>query len=300
VDRKIAFVRHYLQSSDPAGRSQLDRHLADLYDELIAPFDEILGTDVVVVPDGCLRDLPFHALRAPWGMVLDRHVVSYSPSAESYRAADRRSRHPVDVSILVGVELPGIPSVREEIRAVAMHLPNPVICNHPGVADLPEAFSRAAFVHIASHALFRKDDPSFSMLLLGSDVLTPSDIGTLRMEADLVTMSACSTGRLLAPDVQGFLRAFLILGVPSLVGSLWDVDDRSTAELMRRFYSNLTQGPDIARALRQAMFEMRAQYDHPRYWAPFMLVGRRRLKDSWKFLDNRCTESPRGRDLLEG
>jgi CHAT domain-containing protein len=298
VERKVAFVHHYLHSDDPAGRSGLDRHLAVLYEELIGPFEETLGTDVVVVPDGCLRDLPFHALRAPWGTVLERYTVSYAPSAESYRAADRRLRHPENASILVGVDLPDIPSVQEEIRAAAMCLPNPVICNRPDVAGLPEAFSRAAFVHIASHGFFRKDDPSFSMLLLGSDVLTPSDIGTLRMEAELVTMSACSTGRLLAPDVQGFLRAFLILGVPSLVGSLWDVDDRSTAELMRHFYSNLRQGPDVAVALRQAMFEMRAQNDHPRYWAPFMLVGRRRLKDSWKFLQNQCTDSRSGRDLL--
>jgi CHAT domain-containing protein len=283
LERQVAFFRHYLMSrKDGLG---LDRYLRQIYAQILSPIEELLDERVVFVPDGCLRDVPFHALRAPWGTVVDRFTVWYAPTAGACR--NTRQRQPDNLSVLIGLESPGIPSVQKELHAVARQLPNPIVWTGSDVAKLPDAFSRAAFIHITSHGVFRRDDPSFSMLLLGSDVLTPVDLAGMAIQAELVTMSACSTGRALTPGFEGFCRAFLLLGVPSLIGSLWDVEDSATALLMDRFYSNLSQSPDLAAALRQAMLALKAQNEHPYYWAGFVLIGNAVLQNSWKFFRDR-------------
>jgi CHAT domain-containing protein len=74
----------------------------------------------------------------------------------------------------------------------------------------------------------------------------------------------------------GMTRAFLYAGASSVVVSLWQVDDVSTADLMVGFYSHLKAGLDRSEALRQAKLELidRSRYSHPYFWAPFVLVGR--------------------------
>jgi CHAT domain-containing protein len=105
------------------------------------------------------------------------------------------------------------------------------------------------------------------------------EIFNLKLNADLVVLSACETG--LGKEVKGegligLTRAFLYAGTPSVVVSLWQVQDRSTAELMVRFYRHLKNGqPSKAEALRQAQLELirHGTFAHPYYWAPFVLVG---------------------------
>jgi CHAT domain-containing protein len=71
----------------------------------------------------------------------------------------------------------------------------------------------------------------------------------------------------------GLSRSFLNTGVPSLVMSLWAIDDRKTSQLMVQFYQNLQTTPNKAQALRQAMLTMKNQYPDPYYWAAFTLIG---------------------------
>jgi len=105
----------------------------------------------------------------------------------------------------------------------------------------------------------------------------------LRLRAHLVTLSACETALgsgyfSEAPpgdDLVGLTRAFLFAGSPSVLATLWQVDDRSTLELMQRFYARLRNG-DKATALAEAQRKLRngnGRYRHPYYWAPFVLVG---------------------------
>jgi CHAT domain-containing protein len=97
------------------------------------------------------------------------------------------------------------------------------------------------------------------------------------MECGLVTLSACETGlSVVAPgdELLGLARGFLSRQTPSLVVSLWMVDDESTAEMMGRFYAWLRQGQGPAGALRQAQREMLERHPHPFFWSPFLLLGR--------------------------
>ena len=75
-------------------------------------------------------------------------------------------------------------------------------------------------------------------------------------------------------ELLGLARGFLYAGIPSLVVSLWTVNDRSTSELMRYFYTGLSTGKSKSLALRSAMLEVKKESPHPYYWGPFILLGK--------------------------
>jgi CHAT domain-containing protein len=106
------------------------------------------------------------------------------------------------------------------------------------------------------------------------------EIFNLKLNADLVVLSACETGlgkETKGEGLVGLTQAFLYAGSPALVVSVWKVQDRSTAELMVAFYRHLNN-PTLnkAQALRQAQLDMIRQgtFSHPYYWAGFVLIGR--------------------------
>ncbi|MEW6495485.1 MAG: CHAT domain-containing protein, partial [Cyanobacteriota bacterium] len=97
----------------------------------------------------------------------------------------------------------------------------------------------------------------------------------LKLNAELVVLSACNTGRgkITGDGVIGLSRSFISAGVPSVIVSLWAVPDAPTAFLMTEFYNNLQNNPDKAIALRQAMLTTMQQHPNPRAWAAFTLIG---------------------------
>jgi CHAT domain-containing protein len=99
----------------------------------------------------------------------------------------------------------------------------------------------------------------------------------MQLGAELTTLSACETGMSAVwegDELLGLACGFLYAGTPSLVVSLWTVNDRSTAQLMRRFYQGLQTGLSKARAIQEAVIEVKAKFPHPYYWAPFILMGK--------------------------
>jgi CHAT domain-containing protein/tetratricopeptide (TPR) repeat protein len=144
------------------------------------------------------------------------------------------------------------------------------------------------YVHIASHGLvnpFHPELPSIVLSLVGRDgsprdgFLQAADIYNLRLNADLVVLSACQTA--LGKDVRGegvvgLARAFMYAGSPAVVASLWTVPDRSTSELMREFYRGmLVENLRPAAALRRAQIALwkDSRWTRPYYWAAFTLQG---------------------------
>ncbi len=105
--------------------------------------------------------------------------------------------------------------------------------------------------------------------------LTAKEIAGMKLNAELVVLSACDTGRgrVTGDGIIGLSRAFIAAGVPSVIVSLWAVPDAPTANLMTVFYQNLQQKQDKAQALRQAMLATMKQHPNPRDWAAFTLVG---------------------------
>jgi CHAT domain-containing protein len=105
--------------------------------------------------------------------------------------------------------------------------------------------------------------------------LTAAEIAELDLQADLVVLSACDTGRgrITGDGVVGLTRAFLSAGADTVIVSLWQVPDDATAALMVAFYEALAETGDKAAALQQAMVATRAQFPDPRNWSAFVLVG---------------------------
>jgi CHAT domain-containing protein len=162
-----------------------------------------------------------------------------------------------------------------------------------GEAATETAFKQMAgnfnIIHLATHGFFNKMNPLFSGLELEQDAendgqLELYEILDLQLHADLVTLSACQTalgsGHFseipAGDDFVGLTRAFIYAGSQSVLAALWQVDDQSTMNLMQGFYTRLKQNNSnkaIALALAQREMRSNQNYQHPYYWAPFILVG---------------------------
>jgi tetratricopeptide (TPR) repeat protein len=144
--------------------------------------------------------------------------------------------------------------------------------------------SQAGLIHLACHGEYNPVNPLFSRLLLAPDGQNDGSLNVYELydielpQVDLVTLSACQTnlGQLSGGDeVIGLSRALIYAGAPTIVASLWAVEDEATAELMVSFYRHLKEGLSKAEALRAAQVEMLSQEKraHPYYWAAFGLTG---------------------------
>jgi CHAT domain-containing protein len=121
---------------------------------------------------------------------------------------------------------------------------------------LREKGPRSRLIHIAAHGSFRQDSPAFSGIRIGDTFLTLYDLYGLRLPAEQITLSGCSTGvNVVAAgdELMGLMRGLLSGGARSLLLTLWDVNDSSTATFMKAFYNHLEQCSHRALALQQAM-----------------------------------------------
>ncbi len=266
--------------------------LAALHAELVAPLEPLLGEvessfgdggsppKLAVVPHGPLHQVPFHALFDGERYLIERFEVSYAPSATVFALCQERARRDSGGAAVFGVEDPLVPATVAEARAVAEHLPGATVRvgEEATVAALREAAPGCDVLHLASHGLFRADNPMFSALKLHDGWLMASDVMELDLDGALVVLSACESGRsevIGGDEILGPARAFLGAGAASLVVSLWLVQDETTAKLMQRWHARLREGTGPAAALRAAQLEVMREHPHPYYWAPFVLMGRR-------------------------
>jgi CHAT domain-containing protein len=254
-------------------------HLGELYQELVAPIrHHFKGRHVIVVPHESLHYVPFHALYDGRQYLVDAFTVSYAPSASIYVQCCQKEVNQAGGSLILGIPDPQAPSIREEIQSVAMALPESEVFLGPKASAkiLRKKGPRSRLIHIATHGSFRQDSPVFSGIRIGDTFLTLYDLYRLRLPAEQITLSGCSTGvNVVAAgdELIGLVRGLLSAGARSLLLTLWDVNDSSTATFMKVFYNTLGQCSDRALALQQAMQELREQYPHPYYWAPFVIVG---------------------------
>jgi|DewCreStandDraft_1066081.scaffolds.fasta_scaffold01307_15 tetratricopeptide (TPR) repeat protein len=279
--RKFALGERYAQAHLKDMSVLVNHYLRELYQALIAPIESALeGERVIIAPSGFLHYVPFHALQNGREYLADQREVSYCPSASVYRLCVQkaRTRPRGGPAVIVGVWDEATPFVREEVAELASIWTDALVLT--GEAATLENFRRAApsgrVLHLASHGLFRPDNPLFSALRLKDGWLNFYDIFNLTLRAELVVLSACETGmNAIFPgdELFGLMRGFLYAGVPSLLASLWTVSDRSTATFMRYFYAGWQQGLSKRAALRNAHLAVRARYEHPYYWAPFVLIG---------------------------
>lgn len=255
-------------------------YLGRLYTLLLRSIEPRLGTRrLIVVPHRALHYVPFHALYDGAAYVIERREVSYAPSATVLHYCHARPRQPLGHALLLGLADEQTPHVRDELAALAPLFPTATVLldDQATLAALRAQAASADVLHLACHGQFRPDNPLFSSLRLADGWLTVRDAYTLELNCGLVTLSACETGTsAVAPgdELIGLARGFFSAGAPSLLVSLWTVDDESTAALMTSFYTDLRAGDRPAAALRHAQCELLRDHPHPFFWSPFVLIGR--------------------------
>ena len=255
-------------------------HLQNLYKLLVEPIRRSLtGHHLVIAPCGILHQLPFHALFDGGQYLTDEFTVSYAPSASVYSLCQQRSAQAGRRSLVLGIPDPAVPFVEEEVEAVAACLPHSEVFlgQSATVECLRQQGPCSRFLHIATHGHFRRDNPMFSGIRLGDSYLSLYDLYELKLPAELVTLSGCSTGLNVVAagdELLGLARGLIHAGAETSMLTLWDVQDQSSAQLMKFFYTNLAGVRSKAVALQQAMQQVRSERPHPYYWAPFVLMGK--------------------------
>lgn len=275
-----------------------NRELKQLYQLLIEPISDLLPTTpterVIFVPHNALFLAPFPALQDANGQYLiEKHTILTAPSIQvlGLTRDQKQAQTAVNSDVLIvgnptmpvvgTAQLTALPGAELEAREIGQLLNvSPLIGSMATKAMVLQKMQSSRIIHLATHGSFDPNIPLDSWLALtpsGSDngLLTAAEIFGLNLNAELVVLSACDTGRgkFTGDGVIGLSRSFISAGVPSVLVSLWKVPDDSTALLMREFYTIWEETGDKAQALRQAMLMTMQEYPNPVDWAAFTLMG---------------------------
>lgn len=286
-------------------RKVSDRKLAQLHQLLIEPIADLLSKDpeskVIFIPHKELLLVPFAALIDGENQYLiEKHAIATSPAIQLLQLAPTRQNrispkteilaigNPAmpDVAIVPGEQpepLRDLPASEQEAIAIAQMFDTRAFIgkNATETAIVPK-LPEARMIHFATHGLLQDFTGSglpgaiaLSPSETDDGLLTADEILRLNLNAELVVLSACNTGvgTVTGDGIVGLSRSLMAAGVPSLIVSLWAVEDLSTSELMQEFYRQLRQNYETAKALKNAMLKTRENHPHPKSWAGFILVG---------------------------
>ncbi|WP_333312406.1 CHAT domain-containing tetratricopeptide repeat protein [Microcoleus sp. N9_A4] len=297
-----------VRSRSSFGSTQPQPNLPTLHQLLIEPIASLLPKDpdarVIFIPQRSLFQVPFPALQDANGTYLiQKHTILTAPSIQvldltrqqRQKLVQKPTNGPGSDLVLGNPTMPSVslspgepkqqlsplPGAEAEAIAIAPLLKTQAITGAQGTkAAIVQKMPQASIIHLATHGLLddvRGLGSAIAMAPSGSDdgLLTAEEIFDMKLQANLVVLSACNTGegRITGDGVIGLSRALISAGVPSVIVSLWAVPDAPTSELMQSFYQNLQNNPDKAQALRQAMLTTMKTHPGPRNWAAFTLIG---------------------------
>ena len=284
-------------------RETLQAHLSTdvegsaLYRLLMKPIEKDLRSvkHLIIVPHGVLHYLPFAALQTDLdAFLIDTHVISIVPSGTVLKYCMEKSRdlkagEKHDAVLALSNPDLGDPAydllfAEKEVQSLRRTFGHVSAYFH---GDVTEGLARReagayAIIHFACHGVFEPENPLFSALLLTPEApddgrLEAHEIFGLKLDCDLVMLSACETGLshiTRGDDVIGLVRSFIFAGTPSIITSLWKVDDLATAVMVKRFYRYLSAGYSKVMALSLAQHVVKDRVSrHPSAWAAFQLTG---------------------------
>ncbi|MGQ0614064.1 MAG: CHAT domain-containing protein [Planctomycetaceae bacterium] len=259
-----------------------------LYDLLLRRAVEELGVPktLIVSASGVLRYLPFAALLDGNTWVVERMSVVNVTSLVDRDPPPRASAEDRDPTVLAFADPDGtLKGARTEMDALLKTFPGAVIFRgaNATLAALRDKVLDPGFeiLHFATHGRLNSSDPELSNILLYDTPLTYDDIPTLDLaQTRLVVLSACETAARTGGsggEIAGIAFQFQRTPVQAVLATLWPVDDDATADLMADFYRLVDEGQTYTDALvlaqRGLLNKGRADYLHPAFWAPFILMG---------------------------
>ena len=287
-------IEQLLQALNPVWSTKERLRLSQqLYDWLIRPIEPELKENeiktLVFVLDDALRNLPMAALYDGQQYLIENYNIALSVGLQ---LIEPRSLLPQQLKALTaGLTeardgFPALPAVELEVENIAAQIPTKVLLNQQFTHQtLTEQIEKTPFpvVHLATHGQFSSKAEN-TFLLTWNSRIKVKDLDQLlqtrqRQNAnpiELLVLSACQTATGDKRAALGLAGLAVRSGARSTLATLWSVNDESTAQLMVEFYRQLTQSQvSKAQALRQAQLTLLRQpnYQHPFYWAPFVLVG---------------------------
>ncbi|HWM90207.1 MAG TPA: CHAT domain-containing protein [Thermoanaerobaculia bacterium] len=267
---------------------------------LLMPKGLAAGGRLCFVPDRELSGVPFSALPLPDGSgpLLIRYEVMLANSVHDCSVAEPRlAPSAFREVLLVGppqldrkeFALADLQGAADEIDFLRRLYPNStlLVARQATPSALIEALPKATLLHFAGHAVAHPTDPSRSFLPLASDpsrsgtsLLSAADLAKLRLpDLELAVLSACDTfvpRTHRAESISGLVRSFLDAGARAAVGTLWNVDDGSSRELLIEFHQRFSETGNAASALRAAQLHLLHHTDpelrNPSTWAAFELI----------------------------
>ncbi|MCZ6801472.1 MAG: CHAT domain-containing protein, partial [Nitrospirae bacterium] len=267
-------------------------HAHSLYNLLIRPMEPLLEEfhidTLVFVPDGPLRTIPMSSLHDGQRFLIENYAVATTPGLT---LTDAEPINRKDIQLLsVGLTKPthgfsALPNVEDEINALQVLYGGQVLLNEQFVIPQMEKIMKKeqfSIVHIASHGQFEsKVENSFLLAFDGKITMNRLDelIGLFQFRdspLDLLVLSACETA---AGDDQaalGLAGVAIKAGARSALATLWFINDKASSDIVIAFYKELTSpNTSKAQALRHAQLELIAHptYQHPSYWAPFLIIN---------------------------
>lgn len=262
-----------------------------LYEWAVKPAEKFFKDKRVVgiVPHGHLHYVSFATLRDADGYLIEKHPLFYTPSASILKFTFKRKFEKTGAVKVLALGNPDLKSLNYDLPLAEMEA-NSIRWDFSQIDVLTRDKATESWVqkhvgeyqiiHIASHGEFDPINPLFSSLKLTSDMeqdgsLQASEVFSLNINADLVTLSACQTGLgdiTGGDELVGLNRAFIYAGTHAIVSSLWRVSDISTAVLIKHLYRNYV-AENKGESLRKAQLLVKKLYPHPSYWAGFTLTG---------------------------
>lgn len=287
---QVRFFRDQISDSNSGPGEGWESLAQRLYRDLVEPLTKQLTNTVThlhIAPKGVLHYLPFSALLDAQGRFLvESYTLSVTPSASVLKIARENNPLHWDSMLLVADPNNRLPGAQQEVKAIAAEDASnrqALFGEEATQSVLQTQAGHYDIIHFATHGNFIARSPWRSYLeLYGDDVLSVADIRSLRLNAYLVTLSACETALSggAIRDVPrgdewvGFNQAFLAAGTPTVMASLWPIDDAVSNPFMVGFYEALdAQGKAHALAVAQRMFISHPTHNHPFYWAAFTVVG---------------------------
>ncbi|RLB20332.1 MAG: hypothetical protein DRG71_09890 [Deltaproteobacteria bacterium] len=247
----------------------------EIYNGLIKPLEPMLnGKELIIVPHGILHYLPFNALHDGKEWFVEKYKARFMQNASMLRFLREKGKAKIETAFVVGNPTKDLEFAEIEAKKVADKFNvKPLLRDEARKEVVVEGSKGKDILHFSCHGMFEAGFPRFSRLMLADDNLLVAEVYNLDLNADVVTLSACETGLgglTNGDEIEGLTRAFMRAGTPSVIASLWSVDDESTSELFLRYYDG--RGDKVER-LRKAQIETMKEYAHPFYWAGFVMFG---------------------------
>ncbi|MGD8404764.1 MAG: CHAT domain-containing protein, partial [Anaerolineales bacterium] len=257
-------------------------------EKLLAPLDDYLeGVEIVYfIPHDLLHIIPLHALNTNGEPFIKKYQVAYAPSAGVLM---RTLRHHGDRGqIEKGLFMGFTPNELEkqafygEAKSLANYFGSETILDtKANKARLGKEAGQADLIHLSCHGSFNPEDPLASPIMLADGEFTARDWMGVRINSEMVTLSACRTGFSevgRGDEIVGMTRSLLYAGTRSVLVSLWSVNAISTMMWMEDFYKTIwdengNKMTQKAKAFQQATLNLMKEFEDPYYWAPFILVG---------------------------